>query len=241
MKVAILGAGALGSAIGGTLAEAGTDVVLLSRDAAHVEAMNREGLRLRGPAGDRLVRVRAALDCAGLAPVDLVVVLVKSYHTDAALREAATLVGPATLVMSLQNGMGHEDILAAAVGRERVLAGKTYVVNFFNSWCIPCHQESAALKAFYDEHKDETDFEMIGMVRDDDEQAIRNYVETQQLEYPVAVKGADKASLDFGTTGQPETYVVNPDGVAVCGTIGPTTQAELNVFLQAARSGQRCA
>jgi cytochrome c biogenesis protein CcmG/thiol:disulfide interchange protein DsbE len=85
------------------------------------------------------------------------------------------------------------------------LAGKTYVVNFFNSWCIPCHQESPALKAFYDEHKAESDFEMIGMVRDDDEQAIRNYVASENVKYPVALQGADKASLDFGTTGQPET------------------------------------
>lgn len=120
------------------------------------------------------------------------------------------------------------------------LAGKTYVVNFFNSWCIPCLQESPALKAFYDEHKNERDFEMIGIVRDDDDEAIRRYVETENITYPVALKGADKASLDFGTTGQPETYVVSPDGVAVCGAIGPTTREALNAWLQAARSGQRC-
>ena len=127
MRIAILGAGALGCAIGGTLAEAGVDVVLLSRDAPHVEAMQQRGLTLRGPRGDRVVPVRAASDCAGLAPVDLVVVLVKSYHTEAAIREAAPLVGPGTLVMSLQNGMGHEDVLAVTVGRDRVLGGKTYL------------------------------------------------------------------------------------------------------------------
>ena len=53
------------------------------------------------------------------------IVLVKSFHTDAAIRGAQALVGPETLVLSLQNGLGHEDILADAVGRERVLAGKT--------------------------------------------------------------------------------------------------------------------
>ena len=48
------------------------------------------------------------------------------------------------------------------------------------------------------------------------------------------------ASLSFGTTGQPETYVIAPDGVAVCGTIGQSTQAALDAWLQAARTGQEC-
>jgi len=46
--------------------------------------------------------------------------------------------------------------------------------------------------------------------------------------------------LSFGTTGQPETYVIAPDGVAVCGNLGPSTQTELDQWLQAARSGQEC-
>ncbi len=44
----------------------------------------------------------------------------------------------------------------------------------------------------------------------------------------------------FGTTGQPETYVIAPDGVAVCGDLGASTQAELDTWLQAARAGQEC-
>ena len=48
------------------------------------------------------------------------------------------------------------------------------------------------------------------------------------------------ASLSFGTTGQPETYVIAPDGVAVCGNLGASTQAELDTWLQAARDGQEC-
>ena len=48
------------------------------------------------------------------------------------------------------------------------LRGKAYVVNFFNSWCIPCQQEAPALQAFYDEHKNDPDFAMVGIVRDDD-------------------------------------------------------------------------
>ena len=126
MKICFLGAGALGSAIGGSLAEGGADVVLVDAWPAHVDAMNRHGLTLREGGVDRKVKVRAATSTAGLGPVDLVIVLVKSYHTREAIEGARGIVGPHTAVMSLQNGMGHEDILAEVVGRERVLAGKTY-------------------------------------------------------------------------------------------------------------------
>jgi 2-dehydropantoate 2-reductase len=76
---------------------------------------------------ERVVKVRATLDSSGLEPADLVIVLVKSFHTRSAIEGAKGIVGPGTAVMSLQNGMGHEEILSEVVGREHVLAGKTYV------------------------------------------------------------------------------------------------------------------
>jgi 2-dehydropantoate 2-reductase len=127
VKIAVLGAGALGCAIGGTLAAAGNDVVLINRNRAHVEAIATHGLRMRTADGEHAVQVRAATDCSALGSVDLVIVLVKSFHTREAMGAATALVGPHTIVLSLQNGLGHEDILAEIVGREHVLAGKTYV------------------------------------------------------------------------------------------------------------------
>lgn len=129
MKIHFLGAGALGCAIGGTLAAAGSEVTLIDPFQAHVDAIERDGLRLRGGRDEpeRTVRIAAATDVAGLPPADLVIVLVKSFHTRSAIEGARSIVGPQTAVMSLQNGMGHEEILADVVGRERVLAGKTYV------------------------------------------------------------------------------------------------------------------
>ena len=127
MRIAVLGAGALGCAIGGTLAEAGNEVVLINRNAAQVDAINSQGLVMRDAQGEQAVRALACTSAAGLASVDLVIVLVKSFHTEQALRAATHLVGPQTLVLSLQNGLGHEDILADIVGRDHVLAGKTYV------------------------------------------------------------------------------------------------------------------
>jgi len=120
------------------------------------------------------------------------------------------------------------------------LKNKTYVVNFFNSWCIPCQQEAPALKAFYQEHKNEADFAMVGIIIDDDASTMRNYVSKQKIDWPVAVDPQGSTSLGFGTTGQPETYVIAPDGVAVCGTLGTSTQQVLDIWLQAARNGQEC-
>jgi 2-dehydropantoate 2-reductase len=125
LRIAVLGAGALGCAIGGTLAEAGNEVVLITRNRAHVDAINTHGLVMRTTEGERVVRATAAVDATGLAPVDLVIVLVKSFHTRDAMAGATSLVGPDTMVLSLQNGLGHENILAEVVGREHVLAGKT--------------------------------------------------------------------------------------------------------------------
>ncbi len=127
MKIAVLGAGALGCAIGGTLAEAGNEVVLINRNATHVDAINSHGLLMRTPQGERAVRVRATTRAEAESTVDLVIVLVKSFHTHQAMSAATALVGPKTVVLSLQNGLGHEDVLAEIVGHERVLAGKTYV------------------------------------------------------------------------------------------------------------------
>jgi 2-dehydropantoate 2-reductase len=126
MKIAILGAGSLGCAIGGVLAEAGNDVWLINRNDKLVDVLNSKGLTLRDGGIDRLVPVKAATSAQAVGVVDLVVVLVKSFDTAAAMSAAMALVGPRTHVLSLQNGVGHEEILAELVGRERVIGGKTY-------------------------------------------------------------------------------------------------------------------
>ncbi|MEI5665892.1 ketopantoate reductase family protein [Bosea sp. CCNWLW174] len=126
MRICILGAGALGSAIGGTLAEAGHEVTLVNRNRGHVDAIRERGLVLRGDGHDRIVHLAAAIDTAGMVPVDLVLVLVKSPDTEAAVSAARSIVGPDTLVISLQNGVGQEELLTSILGLRHVLAGRTY-------------------------------------------------------------------------------------------------------------------
>ena len=127
MKICILGAGALGSTFGAWLSEAGHDTWLLNRPNAHLDAIAHDGLEVTTADGTRRLQVRTAVDAEAVGVVDLVVVLVKSFATTAAMTQARALVGPHTLVLSLQNGLGHEELLAEIVGQERVIAGKTYV------------------------------------------------------------------------------------------------------------------
>lgn len=130
MKICVLGAGALGCAIGGLLTEAGNEVWLLNRGRAHVDAMRQRGLRLREGGVERVVTVQASTDGQEVARVagamDLIIVLVKSFHTREAMEAARAIVGEQTVVLSLQNGLGHEEALAEVVGPQKVLAGKTY-------------------------------------------------------------------------------------------------------------------
>ncbi|MGJ4949656.1 ketopantoate reductase family protein [Bradyrhizobium sp. HKCCYLS20291] len=128
MRICFIGAGALGSTIGGTLARGGAEVWLIDPFQAHVDAINASGLRMLEGDAESVVKVRACTSAAELgAEADLLIVLVKSYHTRDAIRAAAPIIGPRTVVMSLQNGLGHEDILSEEVGRDRVMAGKTYI------------------------------------------------------------------------------------------------------------------
>ena len=122
----------------------------------------------------------------------------------------------------------------------QALKGKTYVVNFWNSWCLPCRQEEPALKTFYAAHRDDPDFAMVGIVRDDEESPVRAYVAANDITWPVAFDPDGRAGLGFGTTGQPETYVIGPSGVAACGGLGPLSAADLEAWLEVARSGGVC-
>ena len=123
----MIGAGSLGSVIGGMLALDGHDVVLVTRNQAHVSAIAADGLRLDDGDQVRIAEVHATTTYDDLEPADLAIVLVKSFDTEDAVRAAAEVIGPATVVLTLQNGVGCEEIIADVVGAERVVAGRTFV------------------------------------------------------------------------------------------------------------------
>jgi 2-dehydropantoate 2-reductase len=131
MKICFIGAGALGSSLGGTLAFNGLDVTLIDHFQAHVDKMNQDGLTLIEGEEKRVVKVKAATSTEGLGIMDLVIVLVKSFGTRAAIEKALPIIGENTLVLSLQNGLGNEEIIMEVVGPERVIGGKTYAGGVF--------------------------------------------------------------------------------------------------------------
>jgi len=128
MNIAVIGgAGAMGSIFGGMLAHNGNDVTLVDVAAQPVEAINANGLKIEDRSGAALVvRVRATTDPRSVGPVDLALVFVKCYHTESAIQNAAPLIGPATTVLSLQNGWGNAPRITNILGEERVLVGVTY-------------------------------------------------------------------------------------------------------------------
>lgn len=134
MKIAILGAGAMGSLFGGRLAESGEAVTLIDVNDAHLEAIRRDGLRIDDDRGERRIRTLHAVrpeaanaDAAAApdTPFDLLIVFTKSLHTRAALDGVRALLTPDTFVLTLQNGLGNVETVNAFVPIERILVGVT--------------------------------------------------------------------------------------------------------------------
>src|SRR5687767_6505967 len=125
MKVAIVGAGTMGSIFGGYLAEAGHEVWLVDVAAEHVGAIRRDGLRIERPGGEVVVRLNATTDPVEVGTADLALIFVKAYHTEAAARTATGLLGADGYALTLQNGLGNAEKIAAIVGPKRTLAGVT--------------------------------------------------------------------------------------------------------------------
>jgi len=126
MHFAIVGSGAVGGYYGAKLQRAGHRVTFLARG-AHLAAMRRSGLRVESPLGDFEVAVDATDDPVSVGPADVVVLAVKTYDNDTALRALPPLVGQRSVVLTLQNGVDSVDEVAAAVGRPAVVGGATYV------------------------------------------------------------------------------------------------------------------
>jgi len=127
MRFAILGSGAVGGYFGAKLSRAGQDVTFIARG-AHLEAIRAKGLEVRSAKlGDFTVRAHAESDTGKVGPVDVAIVSVKAYDNLTALPMLAPLMGPETVVLTLQNGVDSVDEVATVVGQPRVLGGTTYV------------------------------------------------------------------------------------------------------------------
>lgn len=117
----------MGSVMGAQLKAGGNDVTLIDVAREALDAINSRGLIVQDKTGtQQTVPIRATDKPAEVGPVDLILVFVKCYHTEAAVRNAAPLMGPDTMVLSLQNGWGNGPRIGAIVGEEKLLLGVCY-------------------------------------------------------------------------------------------------------------------
>ena len=125
MKVAVVGAGAVGCYYGGMLARAGHDVTLIGRP-QHVEAIERQGLRLETQTFDERIRVSASSEGSAVRSAQLVLLCVKSTDTESAAAAIKPHLAPDALLLSLQNGVENADRLRAILPQD-VLAAVVYI------------------------------------------------------------------------------------------------------------------
>ncbi|MGH9346891.1 MAG: ketopantoate reductase family protein [Vicinamibacterales bacterium] len=128
MKIAVFGAGGVGTFYGGLLARAGRDVHFVARG-AQLEALRTRGLHISSRALGEIdvPPVRATDRAAAIGHADLVLVAVKAHQTAGILDDLATLAGDDTILMALQNGVESDELLAARFGEQRVAGAVVYV------------------------------------------------------------------------------------------------------------------
>jgi 2-dehydropantoate 2-reductase len=123
LKIAVVGAGAMGSVYAAILGSAENDVWAVDTWVDHIEAIRTRGLTVEGASGGRTVRIHATSEPAEVGVCDLVVIATKAFDVDAAAHAAKPIVGNDTVVLPIQNGLGSADRIAAILGDERVAIG----------------------------------------------------------------------------------------------------------------------
>ena len=126
MKIAVVGAGAMGCLFGGLLADVGNEVHLVDVWQEHVDTINQKGLQISGLSGDRrITSIRATTNPADVGICRLVIVFVKASATRAAVEHAQPLLAEDSILLTLQNGLGNVETISSIVGPDKVIAGVT--------------------------------------------------------------------------------------------------------------------
>lgn len=124
MRIAVIGAGAMGSIYGSHLS-LHNEVYMIDTNQAIVDQISQNGLTIQENGEDVVYHPHAVTSTEGLEPVDLIILFVKSLFSRAALNGNKGIIGPNTYLMTLQNGSGHEDILGEFVPENHVIIGTT--------------------------------------------------------------------------------------------------------------------
>lgn len=124
MKIAISGAGAMGSVYAALLSDAGNEVWAVDTWAEHVEAMNTKGLRVEGASGDRTVKnLNATTNIADAGECDLYIIATKADGVGAAAQAISKIMGSNSLILTIQNGLGAGERIAQFISTDNVLLG----------------------------------------------------------------------------------------------------------------------
>jgi len=124
MKIAIFGVGAMGSVYAGLMAEAGHEVWAVDIWQEHVDAIEQSGLRVEGASGDRVVPgIHATTNAEDVGDCDLYVLATKASGVGPAAKKIAPLMGPESMVITIQNGLGAGERIAEFMDTDRVLLG----------------------------------------------------------------------------------------------------------------------
>ena len=127
MKIAVMGAGAIGGYFGGRLAKAGFDVSFIARG-AHLDVIRKNGLKVLSPLGDFTIHPATVTDDpAEVGPVDVILFMVKNYDTLRAAEQIRPLVGPDTAIIPFQNGVEARAMLSNVLGAGHVLSGVAFI------------------------------------------------------------------------------------------------------------------
>lgn len=147
----------------------------------------------------------AVMAVSAVVLLPLVVVLGSRLGKDATLGQRSVLIGKPAPEFTLPNIDGGSISSADLVGRP-------YVVNFWASWCVPCRQEHRNLEAFYARYKPRG-VELLGVMFNDTPEGARAYRKELGSDWPLLQDPKDRAAVDFGVTGPPETFVVDDAGI----------------------------
>jgi cytochrome c biogenesis protein CcmG/thiol:disulfide interchange protein DsbE len=111
------------------------------------------------------------------------------------------------------------------------LRGKNIVLNFWASWCHSCREEALDLQAYWEKYRDQG-IVVIGIAIQDTEEAAREFAERYGKKYILSLDEDGKASIDYGVTGVPETFLINKEGIVVHKEVGPVTVASLEELMK---------
>ena len=133
MKIAVVGAGGVGGYFGGLLATGGHHVSFISRG-EYLRALKEHGLQIKSPHGDiRVSNTISTNDPKEVGQVDYIIIAVKNYHLEDVARQLSPLIGPATTVVPLLNGVEAHEVLAKEIGRDKVVGGLCTIISMIES------------------------------------------------------------------------------------------------------------